>query len=171
MLFGEISLISIQNSTSILEHFELRLVENLLKNTWNSLLTIRNCRSNTSISLAFFVKNTADYILFFSNISATISFSSVIFSQNTVNSQVLSLEWVYSLFIDSLLCEGNNLATAKEGGCMRTKNVFSRRISNLRIIRCFSSQTTSGLIIIDTNLNELIKEFSIFTQEPSVEFS
>lgn len=69
--------------------------------------------------------------------------------------------------ISNTTIENRDLFYSSIGGCIRTKNIFHRKIENLRIINSFSDMTSFGIKIIDeieffSNISKNIEPTVIF---------
>lgn len=65
--------------------------------------------------------------------------------------------------------ENRSLLYNSIGGCIRTRNIYHRRIENLKVFNSFSDTTSFGLKIIDESdyFTKLIAEYYDFTVDLS----
>ena len=153
----EFELISINNqeipyNSIYFENFTFINITHLYSQTPCFMLNISNVNVISLKNGIIFV-NFADFLMNFLNIT-NVTLEDLQFERNLVNSQVINLEKITYLSIYSLNClyNNNNHQNLMNGGCIRTMNIFYRKIINLTITNSSSYQTTPGLKIIDTDI-------------------
>lgn len=141
------------------ENFHIKYIKTIMKE--NSIFIFCCIEGNFILTNGKFEYNNVGYLINILHIGNNLTLENIIFYENLVTYQVLNLEMIFFVNLQNLSCINNNFGNIlMTGGCFRIENAFFLLINALKVVGCYSSQSTVGVIIIDKNLKKNEKSFN-----------